>query len=646
MKMIVRPFVGVLAAFLTSTSAWSQESANTAIEAQDSVAQAPDSAALEGESETNTAFQPLAGYHNYADLTDELNRLAQSPMAELESLGTTLQGREIWLLTVAVDPSQTKPAILIVGNVDAAHLLGSELALRMAKQFVEQAESDEALRSFLQTYSLYFIPSPTPDATEKNFSNGQREQSGNSVATDDDRDFSVGEDPPVDLDGNGFVTMMRIEDSLGTHRVHPQDARVMIKVDPKKNENATHRLMVESKDHDGDDQFGEDGGDGVNINRNFTFNYEYFGKNAGVNQVSEIETRGLVDFCFGHPNIAVVLSFSNQDNLYHPWKPSNSGDSARIKTSILTADVPYANFLSDSFKKLHGGKNPPDAESQSGSFVEWAYFHYGRWSFASRGWWIPEVKESPATDKATETPPVPAGEPPASDSSVAESSVGDGNKTEETAAAATAEQTAVAEKKKESNEKQKESSEKRGQDELNALRWLASQSIPGFSEWKTVEHPDFKDKMIEVGGFLPFVRSQPPQSLIAELVKPHVDFVVSLGALLPKVEFRDAKVKSLGSNFFEIEVDLVNTAFMPSMSEMGSVNGEAFPIVVQFELPDDVKLIQGERKTLVRKLDGQGGKRSLKWLVRFADVADGLQLPLSASAPTIQATNTTIEIKP
>lgn len=603
MKMTVRLLAGVLAACLLPHSAWSQADAEAASPPATAAASEDTSAA------PTESTPPLTGYRNYDALTAALSELAESPLAELESLGTTLQGRELWLLTVGADPQINKPAILVVGNVEAPHVLGSELATRMAQQMLEQAESDEATKNFLAAYTVYFIPSPSPDATEKNLSSRAREHVGNSVVTDDDRDFSFGEDPPVDLDGNGYVTMMRVEDSLGTHRVHPDDPRVMIAIDPKKNETGTHRLLVEAKDQDGDDAMGEDAGDGVDFNRNFTFNYEYFGKNAGANQASEIETRAMIDFCFDHPNIAVVLSFSHQDNLFYPWKASSSGDSARIKTSILSADVPYANFVSERFKELHGGKNPPDASSQAGSFSEWAYFHYGRWSFASRGWWIPEVKkEAPAEAEA---------KPEAA--------------TDEAAT--------------EEKEKKKEPEEKRGQDQLNALRWFASQSIQGFADWAKIEHPDLAGKVVEVGGFLPFVRTQPPEPLIADLVKPHVDLVVAFGGLLPKIEFRDAKVKALGSDIFEIEVDLVNTAYMPTMSEMGSVNGEAYPIVVQFELPEDAKLIQGERKTLVRKLDGQGGKRTLKWLVRFTDASAGLQLPLAASAPTIPATHTTIEIK-
>ena len=31
-------------------------------------------------------------------------------------------------------------------------------------------------------------------------------------------------------------------------------------------------------------------------------------------------------------------------------------------------------------------------ERAAGSFLEWAYFHYGRWALGTRGWWAPEMK--------------------------------------------------------------------------------------------------------------------------------------------------------------------------------------------------------------------------------------------------------------
>ena len=45
----------------------------------------------------------------------------------------------------------------------------------------------------------------------RNVSHPFREPAGNARKTDDDRDFEFGEDPPEDLNGDGWITQMRIE---------------------------------------------------------------------------------------------------------------------------------------------------------------------------------------------------------------------------------------------------------------------------------------------------------------------------------------------------------------------------------------------------------------------------------------------------
>ena len=189
--------------------------------------------------------------------------------------------------------------------------------------------------------------------------------------------------------------------------------------------------------------------------------------------------------------------------------------------------------------------------------------------------------------------------------------------------------------------------EKRGQEEINALRWFESVGVNGFVDWKSIDHPDFPRKKVEVGGFKPFVRTQPPVGLIDSVVGPHTDFLVSLADYLPKIEIRDVLVKKLSSDFYEIECELVNKGFMPTMSEMGHTNNESYLIVVEADFPEGTRLIKGERKTLVSKLDGQGGKRALKWLVRIpTSNPEGIKVPLRAASPTMPAVSILLELKP
>lgn len=59
-------------------------------------------------------------------------------MVQLQSLGRSREGRELWVVRVAAnkspDPDQ-RPAILVVGNIEGYHLVGSEMVLHTIHYF-------------------------------------------------------------------------------------------------------------------------------------------------------------------------------------------------------------------------------------------------------------------------------------------------------------------------------------------------------------------------------------------------------------------------------------------------------------------------------------------------------------------------------
>ena len=91
----------------------------------------------------NTA---AAGYHDYAGLSSALKELAQqnSRIIQLRSIGKTGGGRDIWMLQISgtkgPDPL-SKQALLIVGNAEGDHVIGSEVALGIALVASVGAES-------------------------------------------------------------------------------------------------------------------------------------------------------------------------------------------------------------------------------------------------------------------------------------------------------------------------------------------------------------------------------------------------------------------------------------------------------------------------------------------------------------------------
>ena len=234
-------------------------------------------------------------------------------------------------------------------------------------------------------------------------------------STDDDKDFVFDEDPYEDLNKDGFITLIRIKDPSGKYVESDEDKRIMVEADLSKGQTGSYLLFTEGIDNDKDEKFNEDGEGGVNFNRNFTFNYEEFGLNAGFYPVSEPETKAVADFLFNHFNIYMTIAFGPQDNLGQPLKaserqPSDStagmeqgtgqgmsrgerpptGD--RRITSITKSDETINKLVSDKYHEITGVKGAPVSKTTPGNFMDWAYFHYGRYSFSTPAWWFPVEK--------------------------------------------------------------------------------------------------------------------------------------------------------------------------------------------------------------------------------------------------------------
>ena len=111
----------------------------------------------------------IAGYADYDSFAKQVETLAKPGLAEISTLATTLGHRRVYLITISVGAADSKPAILVLGNVHAPQLVGSELAVRMARRLIDRSAKDEAVRELLERHTFYIIPRPSPDASEAFF---------------------------------------------------------------------------------------------------------------------------------------------------------------------------------------------------------------------------------------------------------------------------------------------------------------------------------------------------------------------------------------------------------------------------------------------------------------------------------------------
>jgi hypothetical protein len=534
------------------------------------------------------AAGPLEGYSNHQAFLARTAAIAASPVAEVKSLATTLGNREVLLITLGQNKNRSRPAILIVGNVAAPHLVGGEIALGLAEWIVAHVAED-SVRTLLESTTLFIIPRPNPDGVEKLFQPPFYEADGNARKTDDDRDFLFGEDPPDDLDGNGIITQMRVADSAGTHRPHPDEPRLMIPADPAKGEVGTHRLYSEGIDQDHDEKWNEDPGQGVSFNQNFPAKYAFFAKGAGSQPVSELESRAVADFCFDHPEIMAIVTIGPEDNLFFPPKP---GGEEKIKTKIQTADAPIHEHFAKRFQEISAAK-PPAAPLDSalavgsgGSFADWAYLQWGRWSFTTRGWWIPPAEPAKKEEKPAEPP---------------------------------------------ANEKKKDDRDAEGR---RSLDWMQENKITGFVPWTKINHPDFPGQSVEVGGFQPFVRSNPPSSLLPELARKHALFVIEVARAAPRLVVLSQTIdRPPPGNVARLRVKLSNAGLLPTMSAMAKIADSATPINWKWNLPKEAKLLAGTLRGQTEPISA-GGEATIEALI-LIDKATTAPITLTVESPAI-----------
>ncbi len=243
-------------------------------------------------------------YNNASQLAQRLRSIANgSSSASLQSITKTDGGKDIWMLTLGTGDIENKPAMAVVGGVEGSLLLGVEMAVRLAENLLANNSSA------LDNTTFYVFPNMSPDATEQYFASLKYERSGNAKATDDDRDGRNGEDPFEDLNGDGLITMMRVEDATGDWIMHPADDRVMIKANKGKGEKGAYKYLTEGRDNDQDGKFNEDGEGGIHFNRSLTYQFPYFKPGAGEHPVSEKENRALLDLLYEKTNVYGIFTF-------------------------------------------------------------------------------------------------------------------------------------------------------------------------------------------------------------------------------------------------------------------------------------------------------------------------------------------------
>ena len=499
---------------------------------------------------TTVQISAQTDYSNYSKFSQRLKTLQSqnASNSKLETLTTTVGGHKIWTLTLSKGDAKNKPAIAIVSGVDGMHILGPEMALQIAENILKNHAD------VLEKTTFYIFPNMSPNATENHFSALKHGNNGNAKSTDDDRDGEFNEDPFDDLNNDGLITFMKIEDPTGDYILHKDDNRILVKANKNKGEVGKFKFLTEGIDNDKDGNFNEDGKGGILFNKNFSYKYPYFKPGAGEHPVSEKENRALLDYLYEQWNIFTIVTLGPENNLSTPLKYNAAGAKKRVVSSILKEDAALNKFISDKYNKITGTKDAPVSTGKGGDFFQWSYFHFGKLALSTPGWWVPKVKD--------------------------------------------------ADKKSAKNSS------------INYLNWAKQENISNaFVDWKPINHPDFPNQKVEVGGIPPYKMINPPYNMVADISKKHTDFILELAKIQPSIALQNLTSEAVGNDITRISVDIHNQGLLPTHTEMGKKARWLRKIKVALKLTKNQQIISGREITLVDSIDGDTSQK-FSWLIK------------------------------
>ncbi len=447
-------------------------------------------------------------------------------LTELHSIGESFEGRRLWVMDVTAEttgPASEKPALYLDGGIHAGELTGSQVALYVLGQLLSQYGRDPELTEVMERYAFYIRPKFNPDGSDLALLYDQSLRS-TVHPWDEDDDGTADEDPDEDLDGDGWITNMRVPDPEGDWYALPADDRVMVRVGggrgggaaPPVPEGARRfRVLREGVDNDGDGRMGEDGVGGIDMNRNFPRNWEreHLQSGAGPFPLSEPETFAAVSFIQGHPNITSIVHGHTSGGFVYRL-PSASAPSL-----FPPADLALIEHLGRAYTESTGRPVEPSAthptEHRYGTLISWGYWDQGIVG------WVPEYSPGPETWVRDY----------------------DGNGTIEPL------------------------EEMRFNDQVLGGRY--------FSPWRAFQHPDLGP--VEIGGWhSKFWGQNPPAEYLEAECRAQMPWIVYLAQQAPRLVLEGPFITPLGEGRYRLRAVVRNEGFLPtSLTGRGAVGAES-----------------------------------------------------------------------
>jgi murein tripeptide amidase MpaA len=505
-------------------------------------------------------------FYRYDDLTALLQTLAREhpTLVSLESIGRSHEGRDIWVLTItnsATGPAADKPAFWVDGNIHSTEVAASAAALYFVHTLVTGHGQDADITRALDSRAFYVCPRINPDGAEWALADKPKWVRSST------RPYPFDEEEPEgliveDIDGDGRILQMRIEDSNGLWKAHPEAPQLLIRREPTETGGTYYRVMPEGR-YEGYDGFTfrmKKPRQGLDLNRNFPAGWrqEFEQLGAGPYPTSEPEVRAVVDFIVRHPNICGGTTFHTWSGVLlrpleqHPDEEMDAEDlwvyQAMGKKGTELTGYPAISVY-------HEFRYHP--KSVIGGTFDWIYEHLGLFSWVVEIW--SPMREAGITNYKYidwfRDHPV--------------------------------------------------------DDDLKLYRWN-EEKLGGLAHqaWRPFDHPQLG--RVEIGGWNRFhAFGNPPLALLEKEIARFPRWLLWQALISPKLELVHAGATRLAADTWKLTLVVQNSGYLPSyVSKRALVRKTTRGVVAEVALPAGATLVSGQAREEFDQLEGRAHKHT------------------------------------
>ena len=504
-------------------------------------------------------------------------------LLNLQSLGDSYGGREMWLMTInnpRTGDEMDKAAMFIEANVHGNEVQGAEVTLYTIWYLMENYGRIDEVTRLVDERVFYLVPSVNPDGRDYFMDGtGSGARSGH-IPVDSDGDGSFDEDGPDDLNGNGIIEQIRkYTPGEGTHRVSHLDPRIMERVTPGEFGDWV-LLGSEGIDNDGDGAVNEDPVGGYDPNRNYPSDWQpNYIQGGSMDYPFQLpEARAIQDFMATRPNIAGMQSFHNSGGMIlrgpgAAWYGTYPQSDIRVYDELGENGermLPYYNYiiLWQGLYAVHGGS------------IDWTNDGMGVISFSNELWNGGQYFNSPLLQEQQQNPSSPI-------------------------------------------------SGQKSRFFFDDFLEMGDQYV----EWAAFDHPVYGP--VEMGGWKKLSGRVNPRFLSMELFHRNMAFTLHHADQMPLMTMGETSVERVNGDLFRVRVDIRNERLIPTITERGRQNKVVRPDLLTVEgnaeviaagwvadknRPGPTQMIDQEDLNRIIVRSGHPGRttRTVEYLVRGA----------------------------